>query len=100
MFENRYLDSGRLIDAKFVFRSDHVLRDHITKRFPEGFKDARLEKKTIKHWMNKGLPSVTVSLDSNTTKIPVEAMATLDVDQGIKDKILEFERAAIREVEK
>jgi hypothetical protein len=74
------------------------LRDHITKRFPEGFKDARLEKKTIKYWMNKGLPSITVSLDSNITKIPVEAMANLKVDQGVKDKILEFERAAVRKM--
>jgi hypothetical protein len=98
MFENRYLDSGRLIEANFVFRSDQVLRDHITKRFPEGFKDARLEKKAIKNWMNKGLPSITVSLDSNITKIPVEAMANLNVDQGLKDKILEFERAAIRKL--
>jgi hypothetical protein len=98
MFENRYLDSGRLIEAKFVFRSDHVLLDHITKRFPEGFKDTRLEKKTIKYWMNKGLPSITVSLDSNVTKIPVEAMANLNIDQGVKDKILEFERAAVRKL--
>ena len=98
MFENRYLDSSRLIEAKFVFRSDHVLLDHITKRFPEGFKDTRLEKKTIKYWMNKGLPSITVSLDSNVTKIPVEAMANLNIDQGVKDKILEFERAAIRKL--
>ena len=98
MFENRYLDSGRLIEAKFVFRSDHALRNHITKRFPEGFKDTRLEKKTIKYWMNKGLPSITVSLDSNIAKIPIEAMANLNVDQGIKDKILEFERAAIQKL--
>src|ERR687898_2524275 len=98
MFENRYLDSGRLIEAKFVFRSDHALRNHITKRFPEGFKDTRLEKKTIKYWMNKGLPSITVSLDSNIAKIPIEAMANLNVDQGVKDKILEFERAAIQKL--
>jgi hypothetical protein len=98
MFENRYLDSGRLIEAKFVFRSDHALRNHITKRFPEGFKDIRLEKKTIKYWMNKGLPSITVSLDSNIAKIPIEAMANLNVDQGVKDKILEFERAAIQKL--
>jgi hypothetical protein len=98
MFENRYLDSGRLIEAKFVFRSDHALRNHITKRFTEGLKDTRLEKKTIKYWMNKGLPSITVSLDSNIAKIPIEAMANLNVDQGVKDKILEFERAAIQKL--
>ena len=93
MFENKYLDSGRLIEAKFVFGSDHALLDHITKRFPEGFKDTRLEEKTIKYWMNKGLPSITVPLGSNITKIPIEAMANLNIDQSIKDKILEFETA-------
>lgn len=98
IFENRYLDSGRLTEAKFVFGSDHVLVDHITKRFPEGFRDTRLEKKTIKYWMNKGLPSITLSLDSNITKIPVEAMANLNIDQGLKDKILEFERAAVQKL--
>jgi hypothetical protein len=98
LFENKYLDSGRLIDARFVFRTDHMLRDHITRKFPEGFKDTRLEEKTIKHWMNKGLPSISVSLDSNVTKIPVEAMAKLNVDQGLKDKIFEFERAAIQKM--
>jgi len=81
-----------------VFRSDGVLRDHITRKFPEGFKDTRLEEKTIKYWMNKGLPSISVSLDSNVTKIPVEAMAKLNVDQGVRDKIFEFESAAIQEL--
>jgi hypothetical protein len=94
LFENKYLDSGRLMDPRFVFRTDNMLRDHITRKFPEGFKDARLEEKTIKYWMNKGLPLISVSLDSNATKIPVEAMAKLNVDQGLKDKIFEFERAA------
>jgi hypothetical protein len=48
--------------------------------------------------MNKGLPSISVSLDSNVTKIPVEAMAKLNVDQGVRDKIFEFESAAIQEL--
>jgi hypothetical protein len=39
-----------------------------------------------------------VSLDSNVTKIPVEAMAKLNVDQGLKDKIIEFEKAAIQKM--
>ncbi len=94
LFENRYLDSSRLIEAKFVFKADQVLLDHITRKFQEGFKDTRLEEKTIKYWMNKGLPSIRVPLDSNITKIPVEAMANLHVDPCLKDKIFEFENAA------
>lgn len=96
LFENTYLDSGRLLEAKCVFRSDHMLRDHITRKFPEGFKDVRLEEKTIKYWMNKGLPSTRVPLDSNIIKIPIEAMAKVNVDQDVREKILEYERAAIQ----
>lgn len=98
LFENRYRDSGRLLEAKCVFRSDQVLRDHIAKKFPEGFKDSRLEEKTIKFWMNRGLPSVSVPLDSNIIKIPVEAMAGVKVGREIREKILEFERAAIQKL--
>jgi len=98
LFENRYRDSGRLLEAKCVFRSDQVLRDHIAKKFPEGFKDSRLEEKTIKYWMNRGLPSVGVSLDSNIIKIPAEAVAGIKVGQEIREKILEFEKAAIQEL--
>ena len=98
LFENRYRDSGRLLEAKCVFRSDQVLRDHISKKFPEGFKDSRLEEKTIKYWMNRGLPSVSVPLDFNIIKIPVEAMAGLKVGREIREKILEFERAAIQKL--
>lgn len=98
LFENRYRDSGRLLEAKCVFRSDHVLRDHIAKKFPEGFKDSRLEEKTIKYWMNRGLPSVSVSLDSNIIKIPAEAVAGIKVGREIREKILEFERAAIQKL--
>ena len=98
LFENRYRDSGRLLEAKCVFRSDQVLRDHIAKKFPEGFKDSRLEEKTIKYWMNRGLPSVSVSLDSNIIKIPAEAVAGIKVGREIREKILEFERAAIQEL--
>jgi hypothetical protein len=35
-----------------------------------------------------------VPLDSNIAKIPVEAMAKLNIDQDVRDKIFEFEKAA------
>ncbi len=96
MFENTYRDSGRLLKAKCVFRTDQVLRKHLARKFPEGFKDSKLEEKTIKYWMNRSLPSINVPLDSNITKIPAEAVVGLEVGQEIRDKILEFERAGLR----
>jgi hypothetical protein len=37
-----------------------------------------------------------VPLDSNIIKIPIEAMAKVNVDQDVREKILEYERAAIQ----
>ena len=98
LFENTYRDSSRLLEAKCVFRSDQVLRTHIARKFTEGFKDARLEEKTIKYWMNRGLPSVNVPLDSNIIKIPAEAVVGLKIGQEIREKILEFEKARIQKL--
>jgi hypothetical protein len=64
---------------------------HITTRFPEGFRDLKLEDKVIKMWMNGGLPTIKVPIDSNVIKIPIEAMSRLEVEQSVKDKISEFE---------
>src|SRR5918996_3576832 len=96
LFENIYRDSSRLLEAKCVFRSDQVLRNHIARKFTEGFKDARLEEKTIKYWLNRGLPSVNVPLDSNIIKIPAEAVVGLKIGQEIREKLLEFEKAGIQ----
>jgi hypothetical protein len=46
--------------------------------------------------MNKGLPTSKISLDANIIKIPIEAMASLQVEQGVKDKIIEFENTQIK----
>jgi hypothetical protein len=91
MFEGTYADSMRLVEERVVFKSDPTLIRHITTRFPEGFRDLKLEEKVIKTWMNKGFPTSKVSLDTNIIKIPVEAMASLKVEQDVKEKILEFE---------
>jgi hypothetical protein len=41
--------------------------------------------------MNKGLPTTRLPIDANTIKIPIEVMANLEVDQVLKEKIIEFE---------
>jgi hypothetical protein len=91
LFEGTYADAGRLLEERAVFKSDPTLVRHITTRFPEGFRDLKLEDKVIKMWMNGGLPTIKVPIDSNVLKIPIEAMSRLEVEQSVKDKISEFE---------
>jgi hypothetical protein len=91
LFEGTYADAGRLLEERAVFKSDPTLVRHITTRFPEGFRDLKLEDKVIKMWMNGGLPTIKVPIDSNVIKIPIEAMSRLEVEQSVKDKISEFE---------
>jgi hypothetical protein len=94
--EGRYADAGRLLEERAVFKSDPTLIKHITTRFPEGFRDLKLEDKVIKMWMAKGLPTTKVPIDANVIKIPIEAMANLQVQQAVKDKITEFESVKLR----
>jgi hypothetical protein len=97
LFEGTYADATRLgFEERAVFKSDPTLIRHITTRFPEGFRDLKLEEKVIKTWMNKGLPTSKVSIDANIIKIPIEAMACLEIEQGVKDKITEFENIKLK----
>jgi hypothetical protein len=52
LFESVYADETRLFEPKAVFK-DRVLLDHITKRFPAGFRDHKLEDKVMKFWLEK-----------------------------------------------
>jgi hypothetical protein len=56
----------------------------------------KLEDKAIKMWMDKYLPTTKVPIDANVIKIPIEAMARLQVEQAVKDKIAEFESVKLR----
>ena len=91
LFEGTFADANRLLEERLVLKSDPSLIRHITTRFPEGFRDLKLEEKAITNWMNKGLPITKVPLDANVIRIPVEAMTKLEVEQGIKDKLTELE---------
>ena len=98
LFEGTYADASRLIEERVVFKSDPTLIRHITTRFPEGFRDLKLEEKIMKTWIKKGLPTSKTSLDANIIKIPIEAMACLKVEQGVKDKITEFENIKLKKI--
>jgi hypothetical protein len=89
LFEGTYSDMTRLFEAKEVFKDKSLVR-LITKKFPEGFRDPKLENKCVKMWLKKGLPAARISMDENTVKIPVSAMANTEIDQNLKKKIYEL----------
>lgn len=90
LFENTYADSTRLFEPRAVF-SDQTLLTHITKKFPTGFKDYKLEDKTEKHWISKQLPITNIALDSNTVKLSAEMLSKVKLDNSLLEKITEFE---------
>jgi hypothetical protein len=91
LFEERYRDSSRLMEPKSVFKSDRTLIDHLTRKFPEGFSDLRLEDKVVNEWINRRLPTTKVAIDANIIRLPIELMANLEVDETVKERILEFQ---------
>jgi len=95
LFEQNCKDSDRLLEVGTVFRSDCTLIDHINKKFPEGFRDLRLEDKVVKEWIGTRLPTTRVPVDTNITTIPIELMANLEVDHVLKERIIEFESRKI-----
>ncbi len=93
LFESAYADESRLFEAKAVF-TDRTLLRHITKRFPAGFHDYKLEDKTVKYWIDKGLPQTEVTADSNTTKLSAESLARINLDARLLEKLEKIEKAS------
>ena len=95
IFENIYGDETRLFEPRAVF-SDQTLLSHITKRFPAGFRDHKLETKVIKLWYDRGLPRIDITLDTNTTRISADSLAKIKFKPEIINKINELEQKSIK----
>ena len=95
LFENVYSDETRLFEPKAVFK-DRVLLDHITKKFPAGFRDYKLEDKTIKFWADRDLPKSNISLDTNNVKLSVESLSKIKLDSKFISKIEQLEEKSLR----
>lgn len=90
LFENIYSDSTRLFDPRAVF-DDRTLLLHITKKFPAGFKDYKLEDKTIKFWIKKELPITNITMDMNIVKLSTEVLSKIKLDKTLLKKMTELE---------
>ena len=80
LFENVYSDNTRLLEPRSVF-TDNTLISHITKKFPSGFRDYKLEDKVIKFWIEQKLPVSKISLDTNTVKLNATQLSNIKLDE-------------------
>ena len=90
LFENVYSDETRLFEPKVVFK-DRMLLNHITKKFPAGFRDYKLEDKVIKFWADRNLPKSNISLDTNNVKLSIESLSKIKLDPKFISKIEQLE---------
>ena len=90
LFENVYSDETRLFEPRVVFK-DRSLLDHITKKFPAGFRDFKLEDKVMKFWHDKDLPKSNISLDTNTVKLSIESLSKIKLVPAFISKIEQLE---------
>jgi len=86
LFENVYSDETRLFEPRVVFK-DRTLLNHITKKFPAGFRDYKLEDKVMKFWSDRNLPKTNISLDTNTVKLSVESLSKIKIAPAFISKI-------------
>lgn len=90
LFESVYADETRLFEPSAVF-DDRTLISHITKRFPAGFRDFKLEDKTMKYWIEKGFPKTNISLDTNIVKLSAESLSKIIIDEKLSKRLEELE---------
>ena len=86
LFENVYSDNTRLLEPRSVF-NDLTLISHITKRFPSGFRDYKLEDKVIKFWIEKKFPVSKISLDTNTIKLDAALLSRIKFNELLLQKL-------------
>ena len=86
LFENVYSDNTRLLEPRSVF-NDTTLISHITKRFPSGFRDYKLEDKVMKFWINEKLPVAKISLDTNTVKLNPKLLSSVKFNEILLQKL-------------
>ncbi|MGN6613937.1 MAG: hypothetical protein ACTHKC_02735, partial [Candidatus Nitrosocosmicus sp.] len=90
LFENIYSDSEKLFYHHKVFKRDKYLIKTIDKKFEHGFNDEKLNKKSIKYWLQKKLPIEKLQIENNYTNLSFLSMANTEIGEDIKRKIIKY----------
>jgi hypothetical protein len=93
IFEEQFDDSRRTVDPLRVFPKKRKLAKDLTSNFLSGFSDDKLNEKCRKSWIEKGLPTVKMSMGANQVKISVEALARSSFDPKVLELMSKLESA-------
>jgi len=91
LFEALYSDHERLFEPKLIF-NDSKLVNLVNKKFTNGLDDKKLHDRTLGEWIEKGLPTVTLSPNDNVIRLPVSSILRMKIDPSLKLKLQELER--------
>ncbi len=91
LHEALYADYERLYDPRWLFK-DRPLIKLIEKKFTDGLMDTRLQKKTLKFWIEKNLPTLNLPPDANIVRIPIALILRSNFDPLLRSKLEELER--------
>lgn len=89
--ETVYADYERLYEPKWLF-NDKGLNKLLKNRFSEGLVDDKLNTHTMNKWVEKGLPTVTLSPDANIVKISIASILKTNFDPILKNRLAELEK--------
>lgn len=95
LFESVYTDYGRLYDPKLLFKDRFLVR-LLGQRFEKGFLDEKLQQKTLKQWLEKGLPAVKLSPESNVLKLPITAILNTQFDPQLRLRLEEIDKLSLK----
>jgi len=95
LFENVYSDETRLFEPRVVFK-DRTLLNHITKKFPAGFRDYKLEDKVTKFWTDNNLPQSNITLDANNVKLSAESLSKIKLSPAFISKIEQLHEKSLK----
>src|SRR5579884_1625783 len=85
VFEERYADMERLVDASIVFGKNKRLVRQLGKQMSSGLENEKLNEKCRKMWIEKKLPMIRVALGSNQISLPVNTILQADFDPKARE---------------
>lgn len=91
LHEALYADYERLYRPEWLF-NDKSLVKLINTKFADGLVDDKLNRKTLKNWVEKNLSTLKIPPDANVVRIPITSILRTNFDPLLKNKLEEIKK--------